>query len=112
MPIHQRYQDGQVVESVEEPASAADVKAEAQRRIMALVGAATMEACLIKQLNASMRAIELSDARQARALTTAEEAEASALRSMAAAIKAIRAASDMIEQSPPIEVSTDPRWEA
>ncbi len=110
MPVHQRYQDGHVVESVEESASAAAVKAEAQRRIMALVGATTMEACLIKQLNASMRAIELSDAKQSRALTSAEEAEASALRNMAAAIKAIRAASDLIEQSPPIEVSTDPRW--
>lgn len=80
----------------------AHVKAEAQRRIMAMVGAADLTTCLIKQLNANMRANELNDLRHLRPLTQEEDAEASALRSLAAAIKHVRSCSDTIEAMNPV----------
>ena len=82
--------------------TAAHVKAEAQRRIVGLTGATDLTTCLIKQLNANMRANELNDIRHERALTVPEEAEAAALRNLAAAIKHIRARSDAIEAMEPI----------
>jgi hypothetical protein len=90
--------------------SADDVRAEAQRRIMALVGAATIEACLIKQLNANMRANELNDYRHNRELTTQEAGEAAALRGLADQIKAIRAASNILEPNPPTNFTADEYW--
>lgn len=81
----------------------AAVKAEAQRRIIALTGQTDLIACMIKQSNANMRANELTDKRvSGGTLTPAEEAEASALRNFAAALKAIRAASNTIEAMEPI----------
>lgn len=89
------------------------VKAEAQRRIIALTGASDIMNCLIKQHNASMRAIELNDKRLSNgALTAQEEAEAQALRDLAAAIKAIRAASNVLEAMAPIpaDYESDTYW--
>jgi hypothetical protein len=91
-------------------ASANDVRLEAQRRIMALVGATDLNGCIIKQLNANMRANELNDIRHDREWTTAEAAEAAALRGMADMIKAIRAASNVLEPSPPADFTADTHW--
>jgi len=90
-----------------------DIKAEAQRRIIALTGAADLNGCLVKQLNATMRANELNDKRIGGAqLTEDEEAEAAGLRALAAGIKAIRARSDAIEALSPIpaDFDADQRW--
>jgi hypothetical protein len=80
-----------------------DVKAEAQRRIIALTGKSNLQDCMIKQFNALMRAGQLTDKRvSGAALTAEEEAEADTLRAMADRIKAIRSASDALEASTPI----------
>lgn len=95
------------------PITAANVKAEAQRRIIARVGAPDLTQCIIKQLNANMRANELNDIRHERELTTEEAAEAEALRQLALDIKDIRAKSDEIEAIDPIpaDFNADLRWE-
>jgi hypothetical protein len=81
----------------------AAVKAEAQRRIIALTGRMALMDCMIKQSNANMRANELNDKRvSGGTLTAGEETEATALRNLATAIKAIRAASDGVELLDPI----------
>lgn len=80
----------------------AHVKAEAQRRIIGMVGASDLTTCLIKQLNANMRANELNDLRHTRALTQEEDAEAAVLSNLAAAIKHIRSRSDAIEAMNPV----------
>jgi hypothetical protein len=46
----------------------------------------------------------------AKFLSLAEEAEAEALRSMAAAIKSLRAASNLMEEDPPSDYAADERW--
>jgi hypothetical protein len=93
------------------PLVADHVRAEAQRRIIALVGATSLDGCLIKQLNASMRATELVNKRSlGQALSDAEEAEAAALQTMADAIKLIRARSNAMEGSPPADYRDDARW--
>jgi hypothetical protein len=93
------------------PPSTAAVRAEAQRRILALVGVATLSDCLIKQLNASMRATELVNKRAVGdGLSPAEEAEATALQVLANAIKAIRASSNAMEANPPEDYATDAHW--
>jgi hypothetical protein len=95
----------------------AAVKAEAQRRIVALTGRLQLIDCMIKQSNANMRANELNDKRilflkeQGEDLTAAEELEATALRNLADAIQAIRAASDVVELMDPIPLDyTDNRY--
>jgi len=81
----------------------AAVKAEAQRRIIALTGQRDLLACMIKQSNANMRANELNDKRvSGETLTAEEETEATALRNLAGAIKAIRSASNAVELLDPI----------
>lgn len=93
----------------------ADVKAEAQRRIVALTGATDLQSCLIKQLNANMRANELNDKRLTGGeLTIEEAAEAAALRGLAESIKSVRAASNEIEAMSPIpaDYADDSRWVA
>ncbi len=89
-----------------------DVRAEAQRRIVVTVGARDFTDCLVRQLNANMRANELNDIRHTRALEPAEQAEADALRNLAAVIKAIRAASNVLEAMTPIpaDFAADHRW--
>lgn len=93
------------------PITANDVRYEAQRRIMALVGAQDINACIVKQLNALMRATELSNKQASGATwTEGESAEAAFLQSMADAIKAIRAASNVMEPDPPIDYVDDIHW--
>ena len=91
----------------------AAVKAEAQRRIIALTGQTDLIACMIKQSNANMRANELTDKRvSGGTLTAEEELEAPALRNLATALKAIRAASNVIEAMDPIPLDycADTYW--
>lgn len=90
--------------------TANDVRTEAQRRIIALVGAQDLTGCLIKQLNANMRANELNDIMHSRELTAEEAAEATALRSLATQIKAIRAASNVLEPNPPTDYADNKYW--
>lgn len=96
------------------PATIADVKREAQRRIITITGAADLLAAMIKQLNANMRANELNDKRLSGEVLTADEAaEASGLRALATTIKAVRTASNAIETELPAtfaEMAADPRW--
>lgn len=87
-----------------------DVRAEAQRRIIALVGAPDLTACMIKQMNANMRANELNDIQHSRELTAEEAAEANALRSLATQIKSIRAASNVLEPNPPPDYTDEKYW--
>jgi len=91
----------------------AAVKAEAQRRIVALTGKVALIDCMIKQSNANMRANELNDKRvSGGTLTAEEEAEATALRNLAIAIKAIRRASNAVELLDPIplDYTADGYW--
>lgn len=78
-------------------ARVAEIKSIAQERIVALVGARDLTDCLIKQMNANMRANELNDAQINGTLTAEEQSEADALRALAANIKAIRAHSNQLE---------------
>lgn len=93
-------------------AQKAAVKAEAQRRIIALTGRMSLMDCMIKQSNANMRANELNDKRvSGGTLTAEEEAEATALRNLATAIKLVRAKSNEIEGLDPIPLDfTDDRY--
>lgn len=85
------------------PATADDVRAEAQRRIIAITGTTDIIGCLIRQHNAQMRATELTLIQaQGGTWTEAEAAEAAALQGLADAIKAIRAASNVLEVMDPI----------
>jgi hypothetical protein len=87
------------------------IRTEAQRRIIALTGAADLQSCLIKQLNAQMRATELVNKRALGAvLSEAEEIEAAALQALADGIKAIRAASNELEADPPQDYADDAHW--
>lgn len=91
----------------------AAVKAEAQRRIIALTGTADLLPCMIKQSNANMRANALNDKRlRGETLTEAEATEAEALRQLGASIEAIRAKSNEIEamQPIPLDYTADARW--
>lgn len=95
--------------------NAADVKSEAQRRIIELTGASTLETCLVKQLNALMRATELTNKVATGAtLSPSEAAEATQLKALADAIRGVRAASDAIEAMQPIpaDFNDDARWPA
>ena len=90
--------------------TADDVRKEAQRRIIALSGANNLMSCIIKQLNALMRATELADIKTSRKLTSEESAESDALRRLATVIKAVRAASNAMESGPPDDYLSDDRW--
>jgi uncharacterized protein YnzC (UPF0291/DUF896 family) len=92
--------------------TAAHIKAEAQRRILVITGAPDLTSGIIKQLNANMRANELNDYQHSRSLTTDEQREATALRGLAAAIKAVRTKSNEIEAMSPIptDYTADSYW--
>ena len=95
------------------PITAANVKVETQRRIIALVGTSDLQACIIRQLNMLMRAIELANKRAMGVVLTAEEsAQANALQATADTIKGIRARSNQIEALTPIpaDFASDARW--
>ena len=89
----------------------AKIKNEAQQRIVELTGATSLDACLIKQLNALMRATELTNKRaQGQTLTAGEETEAARLEGLASAIKSIRAKSNVLEADPPVDFTSDIHW--
>jgi hypothetical protein len=91
--------------------TADDVRAEAQRRIIELVGVSDITACLVKQMNSQMRATELTNKiASGLQLTAAEQAEAAALQALAGAIKAIRAASNALEANPPADYTDNSYW--
>jgi hypothetical protein len=95
------------------PISAADVRSEAQRRIITLMGARDFEHCLIKQLNANARAVALTDKRVlGEPLTSEEQSEAQVLRNMKTAIDAIRAKSNVLEGMDPVpsDYTSDHHW--
>ena len=90
----------------------AGIKAEAQRRIVALTGATDLNSCFVKQLNALMRGTELTNKKASGGtLTAGEEAEAAALQGLAAQIKAIRAKSDALEVTLPVDYTADAHWQ-
>jgi hypothetical protein len=67
--------------------------------------------CFTKQLNAQMRATELILVKSSGGSWTPEEAaEAAALQGMASAIKAIRAASNVLEPNPPADYASNVYW--
>ncbi len=89
------------------------IRTEAQRRIIALTGASDLQSCLIKQLNAQMRATELVNKRAlGLGLTADEESEAVALQALADGIKTIRACSNLLEGDPPADYASDSHWAA
>lgn len=93
------------------PPDVDDVRAEAQRRIIALTGAQDIVGCLIKQHNAQMRATELTLIKAQGGAWTAEQAdEAAALQGLADQIKAIRAASNALEANPPADYAANKYW--
>ena len=88
------------------------IKAEAQRRIVALTGATDLNSCLVKQLNALMRGTELTNKKASGGtLTAGEEAEATLLQGLAGQIKAIRARSDALEVTMPVDFTADSHWQ-
>lgn len=89
------------------------VKAEAQRRIVMVTGATDLTGCLVKQMNAQMRAAELINIKaEGGSLTVEQQAESDTLKSLANAIKYIRARSNDIEALDPIpaDFAADVRW--
>ncbi len=100
------------VEPYQPPApTAADGRQEAQRRIFALVGATDFNGCIVRQLNASMRATELTNRiALGSTLSAAEQAEATALQTLANRIMSIRVASNAMEVAPPASYRDDAHW--
>lgn len=89
----------------------ADIKAEAQRRIIALTGAADLQSSMIRQMNALMRASEITNKiATGELLTAAETVDATQLKLMASAIKAIRTRSNALEAELPNDYTADARW--
>ena len=101
--------------SIRPPAPTSDmVRAEAQRRMMRLLGARSPEHLQVLISNGLRRGMELLRKRldPAQGLTPEEEAEAQRLERMNAAIDAIRAASDSLEAMNPIpaDFAADGHW--
>lgn len=87
------------------------VRAECQRRITVLVGApGHLEAAIIKQLNALMRAVILTNNKHSRELTAQELAEEAALTNLANCIQHLRACSNALEPNPPADYTNDSYW--
>ena len=93
--------------------TAQDVKAECQRRIIALTGVTDLLNCLVKQMNMQMRAAEIINIKASGGVLTEQQvAEAAALQAIADRIKALRARSNEIEAINPIpsDFASDARW--
>lgn len=85
-----------------DPVTVAQIKAEAQRRIIARTGASNFDECVVKQLNAQMRATELVNKKASGATyTDADRSEEASLQALADAIKLIRTKSNEIERMDP-----------
>ncbi|MCH9806959.1 MAG: hypothetical protein K0U74_04440 [Alphaproteobacteria bacterium] len=91
--------------------TADDVRAEASRRMQALVGARDAGHLEIIVTNATREAIRLLRKGTAN-WTTAEATRAAELEAIDTAIEAIRAASNAMEASPPTDFADDSYWPA
>lgn len=89
-----------------------EVKAEAQRRIVALTGTTDIVAAIIKQLNALMRATKLMNTKaDGKSLTAEQQTESLQLEAFSNAVELIRRKSDELEAMDPIPVNfTDNVW--
>lgn len=104
---------GNVAEDYQPPAPTAnEIRAECQRRIMIITGTpGDFQRCMVKQLNALMRAAELVNKKAlGEELTESELAEEQILMNLANAIKALRAKSNILEANPPIDYTDDQYW--
>lgn len=91
------------------PPTADDVRREAERRMRALLGARDSAHLDIIIANGTREAVRLL--RKGAATWTAEEAQRAAmLEAVDLAIEAIRAASNMLEASPPADYAADSHW--
>lgn len=88
------------------------VKDECQRRILAALTVNDVIPCILKQLNALMRSVKLTDTKHARELTASEVAEAAALEGLSIEIERLRAKSNAIEAMDPIplDYAADKWW--
>lgn len=91
-------------------ATAADVRAEASRRMSALLGARDAAHLDILIANGTREAIRLLRIREDRPWTPEESAREATLRAVDAAIEAIRAASNALETNPPADYRDDAHW--
>jgi len=107
-----RPTDAEIAQRIANPVpTVSQIKAEAQRRIIGLTGATDIIGCLTKQLNAQMRAIELTLIKASGGVWTSEqEAEAASLQALSDSIKAIRAKSNELENSLPANFTNDAIW--
>lgn len=90
--------------------SADDVRAEASRRMQALVGARNAEHLAIIIANGSREAIRLLRIKAERPWTSQEAIRAVELEDLDVMLDAIRAASNAMEPSPPIDFQAPSRW--
>ena len=90
--------------------TADDVRAEASRRMQALLGARDAGHLEILIANGTREAVRLLRVRDARAWTAEEARRAAELEAIDAAIEAIRSASNVLEPAPPADYAEDVRW--
>lgn len=87
------------------------VKDECQRRILVCLAVNDVIPCILKQLNALMRSVKLTDVKHAREWTAQEAAEAAALESLSTEIERLRAKSNALEAMDPIPLDyADNKW--
>lgn len=90
--------------------TADDVRAEAQRRMIALVAARDAAHLSLIIANGTREAVRLL--RRQASWTEQDAARAATLQAVDEAIEAIRAASNAMEPSPPADYADDARWPA
>jgi len=91
--------------------TANDIKTEAQRRIIQRLAADDFLDCVVKQLNAIMRAVELTAIRAEGGTWTPQEAtEAAALRALTVDIKRIRAKATNLKTKLPADYADEKNW--
>lgn len=91
------------------PPTADQVRAEAQRRLMELVGARSPEHLATTISNASREAVRLLRLGSAN-WTEAQATRAAELEAADAAVEVIRAASNALESNPPADYADDKHW--
>ena len=89
-----------------------DVRAEASRRMQMLVGARDAAHLEIVIANGTREAVRLLRLKGERDWTADEAMRAALLEQLDAAIEAIRAASNAMEESPPADYAADAHWPA
>lgn len=90
--------------------TADDVRAEASRRMQALVGARSAAHLDMIVANGTREAVRLLRFKAERPWTAEEAARAAELEQLEAAIEAIRAASNLMEPAPPADYADDSHW--